>query len=137
MAKYRGGDSGREATALLATAFVVTIGLALCVGMIFVFPQDPRQPAMFGGGILLVFLVLMYLLRDKKTRPTNSASVLIWGRKPQETEPDYKPQLIKQPERRNYGGNEPPTAERLREIRAESNRWVPSSKPARESDDGR
>ena len=119
-------DKGREAVELLASSFVISIGMFACIVFVFAFSKDPTRPLIICAGLFVGFHALAFLLRDKNEQ----SSLKLWleSRKPQQSI-DYTPKV-----RRHRRGSEidedtgPATLEALREeTETSGSTWVPSS----------
>jgi len=122
-------DSGRDAVSWLATAFVVFLGLSGCGFVILVFANEPRQPVLVISGTFLALAILFWVLREKpkQTVADEEAKWLGIFAKPKRTLV-YKLTRHKPPKIVQFGINQPPTAEQIREIKELSDgmkNWVP------------
>jgi len=134
MAIQRDRDSGRQATAWLATCCVCAMGIALCSAIIVAFSKNPNQSflCLFGG--VAGFWILLWLLNPGtwKRKPAESdvewlirsnslENVMSTGR--YKRKPAYRERL---------GQNRPPTLDEIRELaQTSNNNWVPSNYPKR------
>ncbi len=130
----RDKDSGRAATSWLATCYVFASGALFCSFISLAFSNEPVKPMLIVGGSFLLVFLLLGLLRDK---PTNSWLVdgYYWllRRRPDEDAVSYTPRVIKH-RPREYGTNEPPTIEEIRDLADGPNNWVPSNRPRKRRD---
>ena len=120
-------DFGREATALLASSFVLVCGLLVCVSIIFLFASDSSRPLLVMTGMLLGSAVLIWLLRDKPYREVAGRNFYwLTRKKPHVYLPRYRPQR-KRNRHALTGPNRPPTVDSIRNLANGTNNWVPRS----------
>ena len=132
----RDKDSGRTATSLLATCYVFASGALVCSFIALAFSNDPAVPLLIVGGSFLLVFILLSLLRDKRGNSwLEGGYYWLLRRRPDECDIHYTPRVIKdQPQQ--YGTNEPPTAEEIRELSGGLNTWVPSNEPGKKGSSG-
>jgi hypothetical protein len=127
----RGHDAGRNATALMATCYVFTCGIAVCAFISLAFSQNPVQPILLASGISAAMLSLLWLLRDRReNRWLEGGHAWLLRRRPDEETLQYRPRLLR-PVVREFGTNRPPTAAEIRELAQNTNTWVPSAGSSR------
>lgn len=121
-------DSGRQATTLLASAFVVLLGATATAAMLLAVVEQPGWRdwavwgATFGGAVLL----LHSLHRPIATR-FRWQSLGFWLQMQDRTDPlaTYKFRKRRSNRQEPYGTNQPPTLESLRDADDSPVRWVP------------
>ena len=121
-------NSGREATALLASSVVVIGGLFIITLMGLAFANDPAQPLRLGAAYVFGIVLLFWLLRS---RPQNESRIrnLVWMylKKSDEAAIRYEPKRRRTREKQSES-NDPPTAETIQELRGGLHTWVPSDR---------
>ena len=122
-------DAGREAVYWLATAVVVFLGLSCCGFVISAFANDPQQPVLVISGTFLALAILFWVLREKPKQTVADEEAKWFGifTKPRQTL-TYKLTRHKKPKIVQFGTNQPPTAEQIREIKELTDgmkNWVP------------
>lgn len=125
------GDHERTAVSLLATSLVCLLGFLGTAAIAFLGSGDPRQALLMSGGWIILAAGLLWLLRDK---PPNRAAQrhFYWltRKKPPSELHKYRPR--RRPYQvREFGTNEPPTPERIRELKEGLHNWTPSGSPPR------
>src|SRR5262245_63494163 len=111
-------DGGREAVSWLATVFVVFLGLCCCGFVILSFANNPQQPVLVISGMFLALAILFWVLREKPKQTVAEEEAKWFGifTKPKPTLV-YKLTRHKKPKIVQFGTNQPPTAEQIREIK--------------------
>ena len=122
-------DSGREAVAWLATAAVFFLGVLFCGFSILSFSNEPRKPILIMSGVFIGLAIVLFLSRDKPQKSIEEEEAKWFGlfRKPK-VMTRYKLRRHKKPKIVQFGTNEPPTAERIREIKEVTDgmkNWAP------------
>jgi len=121
-------DSGRVATALLATSFVLTGGMFVITVIVFAFAEDPKQPLLLSAGYISAFVLLLWLFRSG---PQNESRVknLVWMKRTVSDEDAvrYEP-MRRRTRRRKQVPNKPPTVESVRALRDGLHNWIPSDR---------
>lgn len=122
-------DGGREAVSWLATGIVCFLGVLFCGFTILAFANEPRKPILVMSGVFLGLAILLFLLRDKPKTSNDEEEEKWFGlfRKPKAVT-RYKLTRHRQPKIVQFGTNEPPTVERIREIKEVSDgmkNWAP------------
>ncbi|MBM82629.1 MAG: hypothetical protein CMJ78_18860 [Planctomycetaceae bacterium] len=116
-------DTGRAAVSIFATAFVMTIGLMVCLSIILSAAQDPQVPLMVCCGIFVGTAVLLSLLR---LRPSENGEFWLFelfkNRTPFDRG-DLEAGKKKKPKIKTYGTNEPPSADSVRKIKRQLSTW--------------
>ncbi len=125
--KHRGG--GREAVSWLAAVFVVLLGINCCGLVIFLFANNPQQPVLVISGVFLGLAILFWVLRENPKQTVADEEAKWFGifAKPKQTLA-YKLTRHKKPKIVQFGTNQPPTAEQIREIKELTDgmkNWVP------------
>jgi hypothetical protein len=117
-------ELGSKAVLVLATTFVVLLGLAGCVVVIVIASPQAGRDLLILAGCVLGMGALLWLVRDRAPNASEpSTHWRFWRRRPPKREYVVK-RLKPLPE---GGGHGPPTAESLRELADGSlNTWVPS-----------
>lgn len=129
MSGNKGKDSGGEAVAWLATGAVCFLGIVFIGFIILVFANEPTKPVLIVSGLFLGLAILLFLLRENPKGVVNAEEEKWFGifRKPKAIT-RYKLTRHRKPKIVQFGTNEPPTAERIREIKEVSDgmkNWVP------------
>ena len=105
------------------------MGIVFCVFVVLAFANEPHKPVMLLAGIFLSLAMLMWLLREKPKEAIAEKEAKWFGI-------FAKPKVIsklkitrrKKPKIVQFGTNEPPDAERIREIKEVNDgmkNWVP------------
>ena len=128
-------DSGDQAATWLATVFTLVGGLFACVFVMVSTGEPPGKPMMIVIGVLTVLLLILWLLREKPPAAHQESLSLwhFWKKKEAETY-DYQPRPRKRSRKVDYGNNQPPTLESIRESVDERRTWVPSVRNIKDSD---
>lgn len=121
-------DLGRNATALMATAFVVLLGVGFCGFIVVAFADEPAVPLLICGVMVLTVLLFAWLLRDRPQHRVRERNFFWMSRKEVQMEPEYMPRRRHRKSRRSVP-NQPPTVERVRDLANNVNTWVPSGRP--------
>ncbi len=123
-------DYGRESTALLATAAVLALGLLGCLFTIAASFEDPLWPFIWCIAVFGLLAALLFMsLRAKEDIQSGGLRAWFQGTKAPEI-PDYSPRRVRTSRAESEGGNAPPEADELRDMKESSpNTWVPSSVP--------
>lgn len=122
-------DGGRDAVSWLATGFVCLLGIVFCGFVVLAFANEPRKPVMVLVGVFLSLAFLMWLLREKPKEVIAEKEAKWFGI-------FAKPKVVsklrltrrKKPKIVAFGTNEPPDAQRIREIKELTDgmkNWVP------------
>jgi len=122
-------DNGREAVAWLATGAVCFLGILFSGLIILMFANEPTKPVLIVSGLFLGLAILLYLLREKPKEAIHAQEEKWLGifRKPKAITL-YKLTRHRKPKIVQFGTNEPPTVEQIREIKEVSDgmkNWVP------------
>ena len=132
----RRNELAERAVVILATSFVVMGGLGASTFLIVSSSSDPTRTLIYLAIGCVVVGILLWLLREPDPLAPR-ASIFAWFRLRKATTHHYKLKV-----RKSRGSSEkpqqPPTAERIRQISQESSgTWVPSKLPKkkRESDE--
>lgn len=131
-------DNGREAVAWLATGAVCFLGILFSGLIILMFANEPTKPVLILSGLFLGLAILLFLLREKPKEAIHDEEEKWLGifRKPKAITL-YKVTRHRKPKIVQFGTNEPPTAEQIREIKEVSDgmkNWVPpQTDPHREN----
>ncbi len=121
--------SGDKAVAYLAISFVLAAGIGFGSLAIVIFSEHAwRDFWMLAGGLAGV-LLLYWLLRDSKDG-MSPADVYraVFGPRKKKNKVQIKIKRVKG-RRAQQDPEGPPTVERVRELAAGSNAWVPSERP--------
>ena len=129
MSGNKGKDSGSEAVAWLATGAVCFLGIVFIGFIILIFANEPTKPVLIVSGLFLGLAILLFLLRENPKDTVDAEEEKWFGifRKPKAMT-RYKLTRHRKPKIVQFGTNEPPTAERIREIKEVSDgmkNWVP------------
>lgn len=123
-------DYGRESTAVLATTAVLALGLLGCLFTIAASVDDPFWPFIWCVAVFLLFAALLFMsLRARQD--IQSGGLRAWFKGTQAPDlPDYSPRRVRTSRDGSEGGNAPPDADEVRDLKESSpNTWVPSSVP--------
>lgn len=122
----------RESATLLASAGVLAMGL---LGVMFIVASsfsDPLVPMLVSIAIFIgLFLSFLLSLRSQPG-PGGNISLKAWfkSRRAEPKAPNYSPRRVRTSRGTSTSGNEPPSAEDVRDMKETSaNAWVPSSVP--------
>ena len=125
-------SQGRNATALMASTFVLIGGLIVCVLISVGFSSDPKVPLTLVGVYLFLVVSLMWLSRERRLKKDPHAQAYFWQKQDERADsmPRYSAIQRRQQlrETRAMGGNQPPTADRVRSLRDGQSTWVPSER---------
>jgi hypothetical protein len=129
MSGNSGKDNGSAAVAWLATGAVCFLGIVFIGFIILVFANEPTKPVLIVSGLFLGLAILLFLLRDKPKDIVQDEEEKWFGifRKPKAIT-RYKVTRHRKPKIVKFGTNEPPTAERIREIKEVTDgmkNWTP------------
>ncbi len=122
-------DSGREAVSWLATGAVCFLGVLFCGVILLTFAKEPSKPILVMSGVFVTLAIMLYGLREKPKDSIIEEEEKWFGlfRKPKAIT-RYKLTRHRKPKIVQFGTNEPPTAERIREIKEVSDgmkNWAP------------
>ena len=122
-------DGGREAVSWLATGAVFFVGVLFCGFTILVFANEPRKPIWVMSGVFLGLAIMLFVLREKPKESIDEEEEKWFGlfRKPKVVT-RYKLTRHRKPKIVQFGTNEPPSAERIREIKEVTDgmkNWAP------------
>lgn len=125
----RRNDGGREAVSWLATGVVCFLGILFCGFIVLMFARNPQTSILTMSSIFVGFAVLMWLLREKPPDVIGEEESKWFGffRKAKPTR-SLKLHRRRQPKIVEFGTNEPPSAEKIREIKELTDgmkNWVP------------
>jgi hypothetical protein len=111
-------DNRSEAVAWLATGAVCFLGVLFIGFVILLFANEPTKPALIVGGLFLTLALQLFLLREKPKDAINAEEEKWFGlfRKPKAMT-RYKLTRRRKPKIVQFGTNEPPTPEGIREIK--------------------
>lgn len=125
--------SDRENAGVVAAAFVCTIAAVGLAAAVLLAARDGRGLAISGGvlvsGFILAAIVLFF---GRSVSSSSHAAWYLFGKRKNEESLDYVPRK-RRSTRTPAGTKAPPTAERLQELKENTNTWVPSGKPPRRS----
>ena len=129
MSGNKGKDSGSEAVAWLATGAVCFLGIVFIGFIILIFANEPTKPVLAVSGLFLGLAILLFLLRENPKDIVDAEEEKWFGifRTPKAFT-RYKLTRHRKPKIVQFGTNEPPTAERIREIKEVSDgmkNWAP------------
>ncbi len=127
-------NSGRDAVALLATSFVLMLGLVICAFIILAFNTDPTQPLITCAVLFLSSGLLLWLLREKPKNQGLEKKYFWFSRRKRQQEPVYNPVRRKNTSQEQLGTKQPPSAASIRELADGLNTWVPSKKKSDDRD---
>lgn len=120
------GDRGRKAVSLLATMFVLTGGLVVCLFIFVVAGERASLTFVRWGGYYVVAVLVVWLLRDKDPAEVGNRNHFWLLGRSRKQESTYSPATVRHvPRVVRYGTNEPPTAETIRMLKDEASTWVP------------
>jgi hypothetical protein len=124
----RNKDAGRDYVSLLAASFVMVGGLLTCGMIVASSASKPARPALLSLLAVVGLALVVWLLRDRNESVAKERFFGFLRARPPEP-PEYEPRV-----RRAYqaaGDTQPPTVEKLRELRQNVNTWVPSQQVGR------
>ena len=122
-------DGGRDAVSWLATGAVCFLGVLFCGVILLTFANEPSKPILAMSGVFVALAIILFLLREKPKETIHEEEEKWFGlfRKPKAIT-RYKLTRHRKPKIVQFGTNEPPTAERIREMREVSDgmkNWAP------------
>lgn len=118
MPQYRDRDFGRSAVALLATTFVTLLGTTFCAAIALFFAQEPLYPLLVCAATALGIAGLCWVL-NRNPRPL-LREVWDWVCNRHQPPPVTVYRVVRRDrprDPRQYGTNQPPTAERIRMLK--------------------
>ena len=110
----RNSETGRLAVIWLATAFVVVIGAAASAFVIIAATDQTRQPLIVWGVSFAGLILLLLLINIRSDRPFGKLQVWLSARRRLQS-------------REQFGSNEPPSIESVRDAADFNGTWVPRS----------
>ena len=118
-------DKGREAVELLASSFVISIGMFACAVFVFAFSENPGRPLAICVGLFVGFHALGFLLRDR----SDVGRLKLWLESRKPAKPlDYTPKARRHRRGSQEEDSSPATLESLREeTETSGSTWIPSS----------
>lgn len=122
-------DGGREAVSWLATGAVFFLGILFCGFVILAFANEPTKPVLVISGVCLGLAIVLFVLREKPKETIAEEERKWFGlfRKPKAIT-SYKLTRRRKPKIVQFGTNEPPSVERIREIKEVTDgmkNWTP------------
>ncbi|HEX4072979.1 MAG TPA: hypothetical protein VHX68_17495 [Planctomycetaceae bacterium] len=121
-------DHGRFAGSLFAATVVMTVGLGVCLVIVFLFAPDAVWPLTLVVGGIVGSMVLVCLFNSSILRRARDSN--LYGAR-RELVDNYVESFRPRHRRRSgaqAGTNKPPTADELRQIKEDSNAWYPSDR---------
>lgn len=121
-------DHGRFAGSLFAATVVMTVGLGVCLVIVFLFAPDAWWPLVLIVGGLVGLILLLCLFSSPALRRARDSN--LYGAR-RELVDNYVESFRPRHRRRSgaqAGTNKPPTADELRQIKEDSNAWYPSDR---------
>ncbi len=127
-------SSGDQAAAWLATVFTLAGGLFACIFVVVTSGEAPGKPMLIAIGIITVLLLMLWLLREKPPEAQQqSLRLWYWWKKEESECYEYKPRPRKRSSHVDYGNQQPPTLESIRETVDDQRTWVPSVRNLQET----
>jgi hypothetical protein len=126
----RSTDSGRQAVVWLATTFVIVIGAGASAFVIFAGTDRPERPFMIWG---LSFAGLVLLLAGLNLRWEQHLSRLrVWLMSYDRSDPTdvYRAARRSAKSREQFGSNQPPSIETVRDAAKHNGAWIPHGSTA-------
>lgn len=122
-------DSGREAISWLATGAVCFLGVLFCGVILLTFAKEPSKPILVMSGVFVALAIVLYVLRENPKDSIIEEEEKWFGlfRKPKAFT-RYKLTRHRKPKIVQFGTNEPPNADRIREIKEANDgmkNWTP------------
>lgn len=122
-------DGGHDAVSWLATGFVCLLGIVFCGFVVLAFSKEPGKPVMILSGVFLSLAILFWLFREKPQEIVQETEAKWFGvfAKPKATT-SLKLTRRKKPKIVQFGTNQPPSADDIREIKELTDgmkNWVP------------
>lgn len=122
-------DGGREAVSWLATGAVFFFGVLFCGFTILAFANEPRKPILVASGLSIGLAIVLFVLREKPKDSVEGGEEKWFGlfRNPKVVT-RYKPTRHRKPKIVQFGTNEPPSADSIREIKEVTDgmkNWAP------------
>lgn len=119
--------SGDQASAWLATVFTLVGGFFACTFVVVTSGETPGKSLWIVLGVITLLLLTLWLLREKPPEAQQrTLKIWYWWKKEEADAFEYKPRIRKRSSQTDYGQNEPPTLESIRETVDDQRTWVPS-----------
>lgn len=118
---------------LLATAIILLIGTAFCIAILLAFGEGKPLPIAVAIGSALLFGMLLWSWRDRPQAEKRGLIAWMLQRNQQPELASYRLGVIRH--KQEYGRNQPPTVEQLRDLKDPTRTWVPhqGSRPDEET----
>lgn len=114
----------KEAGSILASSFVILVGALGAAIVIAAGGGDPLIILLIAGGAVVACLLLGWLMRLSSISPSDCYR---WAfSRSARPEQDYIPHK-RHHSSSEFGTNQPPTAEQLKQLQDETRTWVPSN----------
>ena len=118
---------------LMATAVILLLGTAFCVAIILAFGEARPLPIAIAVGSAATFALIIWSLRDKPEARKRQWFGWLARREQDHERKLYRVAAVQR--KLEYGKNQPPTLEQLRELKDPTRTWVPAQKRSSPSDD--
>ncbi len=123
----RNSDSGRQAVIWLATAYTALIGTAAVAFVILVFSEQPQIPLIVLGSTLAVLTLLVVILNLRWEEPLSHLRYWLLAQDRSDPTDDYRAARRRIRAREQFGDNEPPSVDSIRDAANHGGAWVPRS----------
>ena len=128
MASSRPQRSGDKAVELLAVVVTIAGGLFACAFMCLAFSSTPRDSLLACGGVFLLVVLLLWLLRARDPHDRRDLLLdLILARRHRKKRVQYQLQRRSPHEADLDPPRQPPTLEELQELKEQGRTWIPSA----------
>ena len=123
----RNSDSGRLAVIWLATAFVVVIGAGASAFVIIAATDQPQGPFIVWGVSFAGLILILLAMNTQWDRSVNRLQMWLSAKDRSDPTDVYRAARRRMKSREEFGGNEPPSIESVRDASNHGGAWVPHS----------
>jgi hypothetical protein len=129
----RGSDSGRYAVIWLATAYTAFIGLAPVAVVIVVANEHPEYQLLAICGAVAFIVLWILFSHIRWDGPVNRLSYWLFAHERNDPTDAYRAARRRIASREQYGNNQPPNLDSVRDAANHGGAWVPRSNIERRS----
>ena len=123
----RNSDSGRLAVIWLATAFVVVIGAGASAFVIIAASDQPEGPFVVWGVSFAGLILVLLAMSIRWDRPVSRLQLWLSTKDRSDPTDAYRAARRRTKSREQFGSNEPPSIESVRDAANHGGAWVPHS----------